>query len=271
MRRLIVNADDFGFTNDVNEGIIEAHHRGILTATTLMATGGAFQHAVIMAKESPELDVGVHLTLVGTRALSRPERALPPTVRGLVGEIALGTLDVFKEMEAQLMRVVNAGLIPTHFDTHKHTHLHPRVLDATLDLAAKYGIRWVRRPFDLPLPAEAVVPARKRWTARAMTFRRGAFDRRVVSRGIWATDHFAGFQVTGRIDTALLSRILAAVPDGVTEFMCHPGRCGTELLQAQTRLKESRARELAALCAVETKEALRNSGVILTRYRDLSR
>ena len=269
MRRLIVNADDFGFTNDVNEGIIEAHHRGILTATTLMATGGAFQQAVMMAKESPELDVGVHLTLVGTRALSRPERALPNTVRGLFSEIAFGKLDLLREMEAQLLRVVNAGIIPTHFDTHKHTHLHPRVLDAVLRLAAKYGVRWIRRPFDLPLPEEVQVPAKKRWMARLMSLRRGAFARAIAAAGAQATDHFAGFQITGRFDSAGLAGVVSDLPDGLTELMCHPGRLGEELRGAPTRLKESRERELAALCSVETKDALRRAGVVLTRYRDL--
>jgi predicted glycoside hydrolase/deacetylase ChbG (UPF0249 family) len=270
MRRLIVNADDFGFTNDVNEGIIEAHHRGILTATTLMATGGAFQQAVMLAKESPELDVGVHLTLVGTRALSRPERALPTSLRGLFVEIALGRLDVLREMEAQLMRVVDSGIIPTHFDTHKHTHLHPRVLDAVLALAAKYGIRWIRRPFDLPLPDEAEVPLRKRWMSRLISFRRSAFAGAIHAAGARSTDHFAGFQITGRFDTTCLAGLLCDLPEGVTELMCHPGRLGSELREASTRLKESRERELAALCSVETKDALRRAGIVLTRYRDLN-
>ena len=69
MRRLIVNADDFGFTPDVNRGILEAHRRGILTATTLMANGGAFDDAVAIAKANATLDVGCHLVLIGGHSL----------------------------------------------------------------------------------------------------------------------------------------------------------------------------------------------------------
>lgn len=269
MKRLIVNADDFGFTNDVNEGIIEAHHRGILTATTLMATGGAFQQAVLLAKESPELDVGVHLTLVGTRSLSDPAHALPSTVRGLFTAIALGRLDVFRELELQLLRVVNSGIIPTHFDTHKHTHLHPRVLEAVGKLAARYGVRWVRRPFDLPLPAEIEVPSKKRWMSKLIGARRGAFVESEKRHGFRSTDWFAGFQITGRFGATELASVIASLPEGTTEFMCHPGHCGDELRDSQTRLKESRQRELEALCSLEVKEALRRSGIVLGRYRDL--
>lgn len=269
MKRLIVNADDFGFTNDVNEGIIEAHHRGILTAATIMATGGAFQQAVVLAKESPELDVGVHLTLIGTRSLSDPAHALPNTIRGLVTAIALGHIDLYRELEMQLLRVVSAGIIPTHFDTHKHTHLHPRVLDAVALLAAKYGVRWIRRPFDLPVPARIEVPLKKRWLSSLIGFQCGAFEASAKRHGFHSTDHFAGFQITGRFGAAELAAVAAALPEGTTEFMCHPGHCGSELRESRTRLKESRQRELEALCSLEVKEALRRNGVVLGRYRDL--
>ncbi len=78
MKYLIPNADDFGYTRDVNEGIIHAHREGILTATTLMATGAAFDHAVALARQNPGLDVGVHLVLVGSDGF-------PPTVARLIG------------------------------------------------------------------------------------------------------------------------------------------------------------------------------------------
>ncbi len=270
MKRLIVNADDFGFTNDVNRGIIDAHHRGILTAATIMATGGAFQQAVLMAKESAELDVGVHLTLVGTRSLSNPAKALPATVRELIVAIARGLVNPLAELEAQLLRVVNSGIIPTHFDTHKHTHLLPSVLDAVLSLAARYGVRWIRRPFDLPLPAGVETTRSKRWTSRAMAMRKDGFDRAASARGCRSTDHFAGFQITGRFGAPELAAVVSSLPDGVTEFMCHPGHLGDELREAATRLKESRQRELEALCSLEVKDALRKSGVVLARYRDLA-
>ena len=84
------------------------------------------------------------------------------------------------------------------------------------------------------------------------------------------TDHFAGFQLTGRLRTAELVRLIHELPEGSTEFMCHPGRCGEELRNAPTRLKESREQELAALTAPETRQALRECGIHLLNYRALS-
>src|SRR5581483_689363 len=139
----IVNADDFGFTRDVNEGIVHACRRGILTATTLMASGAAFEHAVDLAVDTPELDVGVHLVLVGGPGY-------PPTIPSLIEAIALGRIRIYDELAGQVRKVIDAGLRPSHLDTHKHTHLLPPVLDAVARIAEEFKIRWIRRPLDLP-------------------------------------------------------------------------------------------------------------------------
>ena len=99
MKYLIPNADDFGYTRDVNEGIIHAHRQGILTATTLMATGAAFDHAVELARENPTLDVGVHLVLVGSEGF-------PPTVAQLIQQIARGRIRIYDELAAQVRKVL---------------------------------------------------------------------------------------------------------------------------------------------------------------------
>jgi predicted glycoside hydrolase/deacetylase ChbG (UPF0249 family) len=83
------------------------------------------------------------------------------------------------------------------------------------------------------------------------------------------TDHFAGFQLTGRFRTAELVQLIRALPDGTTELMCHPGRCRQALAAAPTRLKESRERELEALIAPEARQALVESQVQLVNYRGL--
>ena len=141
---LVVNADDFGFTRDVNAGIVEAHRNGILTATTLMATGDAFDDAVRLAKETPSLDIGCHLVLVGAPGF-------PLTIPQLVRAVALGRIRIYDELVQQVRRIVDAGLSPTHLDTHKHTHLLPPVLEAVARISEEFRIPWVRRPFDFPL------------------------------------------------------------------------------------------------------------------------
>ena len=263
MRKLVVNADDFGITHDVNQGIVEAHRQGILTATTLMATGAAFDDAVRLARENPKLDIGVHLVLVG-------EPPFPATVAQLTRAVALGRIPIYDELRAQVRRILDAGLGPTHLDTHKHTHLLPPVLAAVAQISEEYKIPWVRRPFDLPLtPAGPGVGWVRRATSKSLGVVRGHFARVLTGHGCRSTDHFAGFQITGRYGAADLARLIRALPEGSTEFMCHPGLCGDELRTASTRLKESREQELRALTSPEVRVALAEAGVELVNYLGL--
>ncbi|MCS7043172.1 MAG: ChbG/HpnK family deacetylase [Bryobacteraceae bacterium] len=268
-RILTVNADDFGFTRGVNRGIVDCHLRGILTSTTLMANGEAFEDAVRLAREHPTLDVGAHFALVQGRSLVTGE-PLPATVAELVCALALRRLDPYQELKAQLEKILAAGVRVTHFDTHKHTHLLPPVLEAVLRLAQETGVRWVRRPFDLPLPASRRgTPPAVRVARRAMALAERRFEQRICRAGCRTTDHFAGFQWTGRFDSSDVASLLRALPEGVTEFMTHPGYCDEELRKARTRLKESREAELRALTDPRVREALREAQVRLASYAQL--
>ena len=269
-KQLVVNADDFGFTTDVNEGIVEAHRRGIVTATTLMANGAAFEDAVRLARETPTLDVGCHLVLVsGSSPLTG--KPYPATVARLLAAMAKRQIRVYDELAAQVRRVVEAGIQPTHLDTHKHTHLWPPVLEAVARLAGESGIGWVRRPFDLPLTTlRGAVPVARRMTSAGLGFLRKRFHRVLSRHGCRTTGHFAGFQITGLYRTAELVELLGAIPEGSTELMVHPGRCREALRQARTRLKESRERELAALVAAETRQAIERHGIELVNYCGLA-
>jgi predicted glycoside hydrolase/deacetylase ChbG (UPF0249 family) len=268
-KQLVVNADDFGFTPDVNAGIVEAHRDGILTATTLMVNGEAFDDAVRLARQTPSLDIGCHLVLIGGHSLVTGKE-LPATVPQLVVALATGRLRAYDELAAQLRRMVDAGLHPSHLDTHKHTHLAPPVLDAVARLAEEFDVRWVRRPFDFPLYAlRGGVPRAKRLTSDALGLLRRRFHRVLARHGCRTTDHFAGFQVTGRLRTAELVELMSLIPPGSTELMVHPGRCGPPLRAARTRLKESREAELAALTAPEVRDAMLRHGIELVNYAGL--
>lgn len=269
-KQLVVNADDFGLTRDVNEGIIEAHHKGILTATTVMANGEAFDDAILLAHRTPSLDVGCHLVLVGGHSLIPPYRPLPASVPQLLARIAARQIRIYDELAAQIRRIVAAGIAATHIDTHKHTHIAPPVLDAVARLSEEFDIPWVRRPFDLPITAfRSSVPWLKRATSDGLQFLRARFQRVLERHHCRMTDHFAGFQITGRFRTDELIQLIRGLPDGLTELMCHPGRCRDDLRKARTRLKESREQELQALIAPETKEALTACGVRAVNYRIL--
>ncbi len=269
-KQLVVNADDFGFTPDVNLGIVEAHRRGILTATTLMANGAAFDDALRLARETPTLDIGAHLVLIGGESLVNG-RKYPGTVPQLAAALAKGEIRPYDELRAQVRRILDAGIRPTHLDTHKHTHLAPPVLDAVARLAEEFGVKWVRRPFDFPLNAlRGGVPLLKRLTSDALGLMRRRFHRVLERHGCRTTDHFAGFQITGRFRAAELVELMAVIPAGSTELMCHPGRCGDALRAAHTRLKESREHELEALVAPEVRAALARHQIELVNYPSLT-
>jgi chitin disaccharide deacetylase len=260
VKQLIVNADDFGFTRDVNAGIVECHRKGILTATTLMANGDAFDDALRLAKENPSLDIGVHLVLVGGPGQ-------PASVPALMVQLAKGK-DVESEMRRQVQTILNAGISPSHLDTHKHTHLAPIVLRAVVRISREFDIPWIRKPADFTMPAQSS-PLLKKVVNAGVQFAANRFDGVLQRAGRKFTDHFTGFEVTGRLRTPELLAILRHLPDGLTELMCHPGFLGEELRAAPTRLKESRVKELEALTSPEARAMLAEAGIQLTTYRDL--
>ncbi len=267
-RRLIVNADDFGFTRDVNRGIVEAYRRGILRSTTLMANGAAFQDAVALSRSEPGLDIGAHLVLVGGCSVAEPGRRLPSTVGGLLARLP-SRQEIERELSAQVEKILDAGIVITHLDAHKHAHLLPPVLDAVLAVAQRYGVAWVRRPFDAPLTAAAAgAPWRRRLLSRCLRPLHRAFERKLAAGRLRSTDHFAGFQLTGLYRAPELVRLIHALPQGTTELMCHPGFCGSELETAPTRLKQSREQELEALTSEEVQRAVVEAGVELCGFQD---
>lgn len=262
MKRLIVNADDFGFTRDVNAGIIEAHTNGILTAATLMANGGAFDDAVQLAQANPTLDIGIHFVLIGGSSLLT-HKPFPKDVLSLARAVYAGQINLYDELAAQAGKIKAAGILPTHADTHKHTHLLPPVCRALCIVAEEFHIPFLRRPADLCIPYRAPLKTK----LVNLLVRRLA--RKIDPGALRTTDHFAGFTLTGRYNTTDLQSVFAKLPDGVTELMTHPGHCSAELQNAATRLKQSRAAELKSLTAPETRAALESNQIILTRYRDI--
>jgi predicted glycoside hydrolase/deacetylase ChbG (UPF0249 family) len=251
LRELAINADDFGFTRDVNAGIVRAHREGVLTSTTLMANGEAFEDAVGMAHENPTLDIGCHLVLVQGRSLVTGE-LLPRGLRQLLAALARGGIDSYSEMRAQIEKVLAVGLKPTHLDTHKHTHLVPRIFRQLVRLAGEFDVPYVRLPLDRTVKLPSF----------ADRFYRGI----AKGAGVRLTDHFLGFRLTGSFTEESFAAAIRNLPDGFTEFMCHPGVLGPELAKAETRLKESRARELKALTSPGIRQLIDESKVRLRPF-----
>ena len=234
MRRLIVNADDFGLTCGVNRAVVDLHRAGALTSATLMAVSPRFDEAVALAAEEPTLGVGCHIVLVdgspvadpasipSLLASPRPTDAAAKfrlTLGEFVRDLALGRIqsaDIEREATAQIKKLQQAGIAVTHIDTHKHTHIFPTVLDAVLRAAAACGIRAIRSPFEpaWSLRATRGASATRRLQVQALGTFRGNFLRRVHERRFATTDGCLGVLATGILNQTTLQSILRSMSEG---------------------------------------------------------
>jgi hopanoid biosynthesis associated protein HpnK len=290
VRRLIVNADDFGFTAGVNRAIVEAHTRGIVTSSTLMANGRAFEDAVHLAKTVPRLSVGCHVVLIdGEPVLD--EARLPSitaahlngagfrdglksfAIRALAGR--LNPAEIEAEASAQIRKLQSAGISVSHVDTHKHTHLFPAVLRPLLRAAEACGIGAVRNPFGprKPLQSTELLARPSLWTryaeVRILRTLSTRFSDAARHEGFATPDGTLGIVVTGALDEKLFRAIASVIPEGTWEFVCHPGYNDDDLKSANTRLRQSRETELRVLTMPEARELLLKQDIDLISYREL--
>ena len=296
MRRLIVNADDFGMTIGINRGIVEGCEQGIITSSTLMATSRSFDDAVSRAHalklRKPQFSVGCHVVLLDGDAVLPPER-LPTLLqatrpqgnaqlRNSLNDFARSALsnrlnpeEIEAEAEAQIGRIQAAGIAVSHFDTHKHTHMFSQVLRPLLRAAKARGVQAVRNPFGrlFPLPFNRILRNPKLWTRLAemnilRTFA-ARFRNDVREHGLRTPDGSVGVLFTGVLDQGHFTAITENLPAGTWEFVCHPGYNDAELDRVRTRLRKSREEELQVLTSPDAKVALQRRGIELISYHDL--
>ncbi len=291
MKQLIVNADDFGLTEGVSRGIVEAHRRGIVTSTTLLANGAVFESAVALALASPGLGVGVHLNLSEGRPVSEPSR-VASLLNGqgcfsggpakLMARILSGKLrraEVEHEWGAQIEKVRAGGIGITHLDGHKHVHMLPGLFPIALRLARQHGIPAVRLAVERPTGFSALLRrnggaaprlAKQYLQARALAAAALDYREQLQQAEIKSPECFYGITQTGFLDAAELETILWNLPEGSSELMCHPGYLDAALGETPTRLLGQRERELDALTRPEARKPLATLGIQLINYRDLA-
>ncbi len=276
--KVIINADDFGWSVGVTDGIILAHQQGVLTSTTLAANMEDAPRAAARALEIPTLGVGVHLNACQGRPLTDVAAQYLADEDGLMNLkgpqvikrclLRRGTkAAVLGEFDAQIRRALDLGIKPTHLDSHRHVHAWPPIMAGLAELAGRYGIKYIRRPAeDLPsgFPAAPKGQVRTAALLRLMcSFGGRAAGRLQVAEGTWGIAH------TGFIDANWLVFAAQRLSDGLIEIMVHPGFA--EGLDAKaTRLTASRKVELDALCDPAVKEAFRRNNVELVHYGQLS-
>jgi hopanoid biosynthesis associated protein HpnK len=286
LRRLIVNADDFGFTSGVNRAIVEAHSHGIVTSSTLMANGPAFTEAVKLVKRNPRLGVGCHVVLIdGEPLLDREKipslthsRRFRDSLKSFAARALSRRIDeeeIFAEVAAQIRKLQASAISVSHVDTHKHTHLFPRILRPVLRAARECGVRAVRNPFGprLPMRSSKLMERPNLWTRYAQLRILGGFAKNfrsaVAREGFVTPDGTLGIEVTGTLDETLFHAIAESIPEGTWEFVCHPGYNDADLQKANTRLRESRETELRVLTLPGAREILEQKRIQLISYRDL--
>ena len=249
-RTLTVNADDLGLTVGVNDGIFEAHDRGILTSASLMANAPAAADAIRGVQSRPALGIGVHLTLVDGAPTLPPDRVptlltddgrfraswKPFIVACLLGRVSMQ--DVERELTAQVEWVAFEGIKVTHLDAHKHVHVYPPVFDVVVRVAERFRIPVIRVPYERTM---ADLPLRV-WAQHNY--------RLAAARGI-ATPAFVGRAMTGVMTADALASAVQRLRPGRTELMVHPGYIDDALRQLPTRLLASRETEVALLTSSE--------------------
>jgi predicted glycoside hydrolase/deacetylase ChbG (UPF0249 family) len=285
MKRLIINADDFGLAPGVNRAIVELQQAGALSSATLMANGPFFSPAVYMAFAQPALAVGCHVVLVDGSPCLRPAEVPslvdprnPSSFRNTVGSFFADLLrgrireeEIEAEAVAQIRRVQSSGITVSHIDSHKHVHAFPRVLAPLLRAARHCGVRCVRNPFEPWWSLKATRPAGtvRRMQVHVMRTQGRAFSRLTREHDMITADGSMGLLATGVLDDSVLRALLRAMPTGTWELVCHPGYSDRALDEARTRLRASREVERSALLAVIPDAIKSDSGLALIDFHQL--
>jgi hopanoid biosynthesis associated protein HpnK len=284
---LIINADDFGLTKGVNRSIVELHQAGVLTSATLMATGDAFEDAVTLARAHPTLGIGCHVVLTDGTPASEPSlipsllgpdgRRFRSSLLNFVRALLLGRIreeEIEIEARAQMRRIKDAGIVLTHADTHKHTHLFPQVTKPLLRAMQLESVHGIRNPFEPTFTQHLGHAALKR-RAQVTLLNRflPAFRRQtqILDRSILTTNGTVGISATGSLNASTLTELLAVLPDhGTFELVCHPGYNDTDLDRVATRLRSHREIEMQALLSCIPESLLQPNRPTLISFGRLS-
>ena len=266
MRRLIVNADDFGMTEGINRGIIDCHREGIVTSTTLMVNGAAAAAAAALAAENPRLGVGLHLNITSGPPQLPPRRVcsllgrdgLFPGKGNMVARLSTGAVDrgeLEAEIGAQIAACRSLGVEPTHVDSHHHLHAHPVVGAALARVCPPAGITRARGYRLTPRNPKAMAIR----LSAALSGRGGALA---------TPDRVAGIEEMGKLDMVdMIARELAREGDTL-EYMCHPGYVD-EALRRASSYSDLRQVELEAMMSADLATAVAGSGVTLISFAEL--
>lgn len=280
-KAVIVTADDFGCSREVNAGIIRAHREGVLTATSLMVAAAARDEAVALARENPKLDVGLHLVVCrGPSALPSDRLAGIVDAAGnfLESPVGAGIRYFFnREIRTRLRDEIRAQIELhlklvgrlDHIDGHLNFHVHPVIADILLDLCTEYHVPCMRLPREAVFTTLALArdhAARKIVEAGIFRALSRRARRRLEARGIRSTEWLFGLHQSGHLTEEYLLAVIAHLRPGLTELYFHPAADIGGIppaLEAQ--------REVAILTSPRVRATLEGQGVRLTNFAEIAR
>lgn len=284
MKRLIVNADDFGLTNGINQAVLKGFKEGILTSATLMVNTPAFHEAVSIARDNPGLGVGIHLNILRGKPILPSERVPTLVDRNgfflknvsLIGsKWILGRTnpqEVKEEFSAQIERALEAGVEVSHLDSERH--LHNIFIGPAIDAGRRFGIRKMR------LSGENIflVPStflKRQFLKVCLLSVIASINKSILRKNsVSHPDHFFGSGSSGEMTISRFERIISKLPEGTSEIMCHPGYVASEIETLKDEfgtfdLFPLRDNELKALLSPRIRESIKRAGIELISYRDL--
>ncbi|MEA5502361.1 hopanoid biosynthesis-associated protein HpnK [Halotia wernerae UHCC 0503] len=281
-RFAIINGDDFGFSQGVNQGIIQAHEQGVLTSTSLMVTGDAAEEAIALARSHPNLAVGLHLVLVCGRAVLSPSQ-IPHLVDSMSNfsnsSLQAGLRYQFhraareelrREIRAQLSKFCDSGLPLSHVDGHLHFHVHPVVLGILVELAQEFDIRVIRLPSEelgmsLKLDCQGLL-TKLLWSWVFGKLRRYG-EGLLTSQGIGFANKVYGLLQTGKMTEEYLLGLIPQIQADLVEIYSHPALANDG--EPLNGLPEAGTAELAALLSEQVREVLIANHFELTNYHKI--
>jgi chitin disaccharide deacetylase len=269
MGGLIINADDLGLSDSVNQAVLRLYERSAITGSSIIPAGRRFVEAAGMLKEKGIRETGVHLTLTG-KFQPVTGKSFFSGYMPLLASYYSGTFDLAwarGELFAQVERVLEQGLEPTHIDSHEHVHMLPGILNAALEACREFNIRYIRFPLEDGFVKKinfSVKDVLRHLALRVFAERAGKV---IASSGTLSCGHFLGHFHSGRINARTLDFFLDNIGDGITELAVHPAVMSRELLEDSPWHKNGQI-EMEALLSEDWKEKLKKRGIRLISHKE---
>ncbi len=251
-------------SEQINAGIISAFEHGIVRSTSLMPNGQAFDNALNLAKEHPELGVGIHISLVDEKPISSALNSLPASYKALALCLLTGRIgrrDLTVECRSQIEKVLSTGIHPTHLDSHQHVHILPALSSIIVDLAVQYAIPGIRIPLDhsdSKLNARGIQIAVSRILSRMLS-------EKATNAGLRIVDRFFGLAESGHITENVILQAITKSSNGINELMCHPG-FGDPQASGRYKWGYTWNAEVNALCSEQVMSTILEHGITLTSF-----